>query len=107
MFSDKSSASATPGVTVPLTKRVQLRILLHGVIVLFMALLSGMPYGLAITRGWGAEAVRAWRLTHLSLLVGAILLIAIAGVSHLLALNARAASALVWSFAGSVYVLGL
>ena len=84
-------------------KRAQLQILLHGVIVLLIGLLCGVPYGHAITHGWGEDAVRAWRFAHLGLLVGGIWLLAVAGVSHLLVLNARTVSVLAWSLVASAY----
>ena len=68
-----------------------------------IGLLCGVPYGQAITHGWGDDAVRAWRFTHLGLAVGGIWLIAVAGVCHLLILNARMVSVFLWSFVVSAY----
>ena len=55
-------------------------LLFHGSIVFLIGLLCGLPYGLAITRKWGDEAVRAWKLAHGSLSLGATTMIAIAAV---------------------------
>ncbi len=53
-------------------KRAQQRILFHGLVVLLVGLLCGVPYGQAITHAWGEEAVRAWRLAHFGLVVTGI-----------------------------------
>jgi len=84
-------------------KRNQLHILLLGILGLLIGFLCGIPYGISITRGWGEDAVRAWRTAHLGLVLGGILLIAVAGVFHLLILNSKMASACAWSLAISVY----
>ena len=59
-------------------KRAQRQILLHGLIVLLVGALCGVPYGQALTKGWGEEAVRAWRLAHFSLVFGGVWLLAVA-----------------------------
>lgn len=50
----------------------------HGTLVLLIGLLCGVPYGRAINAGAPAHRVSAWRLTHLSLPLGAILMFAVA-----------------------------
>lgn len=84
-------------------KRAQRQVLLHGLIVLLVGLLCGVPYGRAITHGWGEEAVRGWRLAHFSLTVGGIWLMVVAAVSHLLILGARGIKTLVYSAVISGY----
>jgi hypothetical protein len=84
-------------------RRAQLRILFHGLIVLLIGLMSGLPYGRAITHGWGDEAVRGWRLAHVSLVVGGIWLMVVAAVSPLLLLNRRMLTILVYSVVTSAY----
>ena len=84
-------------------KRAQLHILLHGLVVLLVGLLCGVPYGRAITHDWGEEAVRAWRVAHFGLVVGGIWLMVVAGVCHLLVLNARSLALLVYSVVTSAY----
>ena len=88
-------------------KRAQTQILFHGLIVLLLALLCGAPYGMAITRGWGDEAVRAWRLAHFSLVVGGIWLMVVAAVTHLLVLSPRGLTVLVASIVFSAYSFAL
>jgi hypothetical protein len=84
-------------------KRAQLRILLHGLVVLLVGLLCGLPYGRAITHDWGEEAVRAWRVAHFGLVVGGIWLMVVAAVSNLLLLTARSSALLVYSVVISAY----
>ena len=59
-------------------------LLLHAVIVYFIGLLAGIPYGAAIKRNESEERIRAWRLAHGSSVVGATMMVAISAVlSHL------------------------
>src|SRR4051812_8305335 len=84
-------------------KRAQLRILLHGLVVLLVGLLCGVPYGRAITHDWGEEAVRAWRVAHFGLVVGGIWLIVVAGISNLFVLTTRSIALLIYSVVTSAY----
>lgn len=84
-------------------KRAQLRILFHGLIILLVGLLCGVPYGRAITGGWGDEVVRGWRVAHLSLVVGGLWLLMVAAVSSLLVLDRRGITLLVGSIVTSGY----
>jgi hypothetical protein len=84
-------------------KRAQRQILLHGLIVLLVGALCGVPYGQAVTKAWGDEAVRAWRLAHFSLVFGGVWLMAVAGSCHLLVLSARGIKLLVCSVVTSGY----
>jgi hypothetical protein len=84
-------------------KRAQRQILLHGLIILLVGALCGVPYGRALTNGGSDEAVRAWRLAHFSLVFGGVWLMAIAGSSHLLVLGARGIKLLVVSAVTSGY----
>jgi hypothetical protein len=84
-------------------KRAQRQILFHGLIVVLVGLLCGVPYGRAITQGWGEEAVRGWRLAHFSLVFGGVWLLVVAAVSHLLVLSLRGIAILVGSVVTSGY----
>jgi hypothetical protein len=86
-------------------RRAPLQILFHGLIVALIGLVCGIPYGQAITGGWGAEAVRAWRLAHLGLVTGGIWLMVVASVTSLLVLSRRLAAIHVGSFVASGYGL--
>ena len=80
-----------------------LRVLFHGSIVLGVGLLCGIPYGQAITGGWGEDAVRGWHVAHIGITVGGIWLIAVAGALPLLVLDPGRTSLLVWTLVASGY----
>jgi hypothetical protein len=50
----------------------------HGTIILLIGLLCGAPYGRAINGRAAAHRVHSWRVAHLSLPIGAILMFAVA-----------------------------
>jgi hypothetical protein len=77
-------------------------LLLHAVIVYLVGLLAGLPYGAAINRGDSEERIRAWRLAHGSLVVGATMMIAIAAVLSQLSVGSLAR----WLIAGSSIASG-
>ncbi|PHQ82269.1 MAG: hypothetical protein COB66_00600 [Coxiella sp. (in: Bacteria)] len=52
----------------------------NGIIMLLAGLLAGIPYGTAITKKSDRRLIEAWRVTHLSLPVGATLMLAIAAL---------------------------
>jgi len=54
------------------------QLVFHGAIVLVVGLLCGAPYGRAINRGAPVHVVHAWRVAHLSLPIGSILMFATA-----------------------------
>ena len=55
-------------------------LLFHGAIVLLFGLLLGAPYARAIKREAAAHIVNSWRVAHLSLPIGAVLMFAAAAV---------------------------
>jgi hypothetical protein len=59
-----------------MTRRGAATLALHGLIVLFLGLLCGMPYGAAIVGAWGEEPVRAWKLAHMEGVQNGILVLA-------------------------------
>ena len=61
----------------------------HGAIVLLFGLLLGAPYARAIKRDAAAHIVNSWRVAHLSLPVGATLMLAVAALLPLLAVAAQ------------------
>jgi hypothetical protein len=77
-------------------------LLLHAVIVYLVGLLAGFPYGAAINRGDSEERIRAWRLAHGSLVVGATMMVAIAAVLSQLSVGSLAR----WLIAGSSIASG-
>jgi len=50
----------------------------HGTIVLLIGLVCGVPYGRAINGRAAAHIVHSWRVAHLSLPIGAVLMFAVA-----------------------------
>ncbi|MFK8185486.1 MAG: hypothetical protein AB8B99_19085 [Phormidesmis sp.] len=55
-------------------------LLFHGSVVLLIGLLCGAPYGRAIIKQKSDEVIRAWKLAHGALSVGATTMIAIAAI---------------------------
>ena len=82
---------------------LSLQLVFHGAIILLIGLLSGIPYGSAITNEKGEELIRAWRVAHSGLAMGGTTMIAFAGVINLLDMTAIALSILVWSSVISGY----
>jgi hypothetical protein len=80
-----------------------MQMLFHGAIVLFLGLLFGLPFGVALTAGWGDEAVRAWRVAHSGSVTVGLMVIAIGAVLNRLLLGDAAVSVLVWSLVASAY----
>jgi hypothetical protein len=89
------------------SERNQIRLVLHGAIVLFVALLFGFPFGAALGAGWGDESVRAWRVAHSGVAAVGLTLIAIGAARPQLVLGQHGASWLVWSLAASAYAFTL
>ncbi len=55
-------------------------LIFHGTIVLFFGLLCGAPYARSINRNAPAQTTHSWRVAHLSLPIGAILMFAVAAL---------------------------
>ena len=62
-------------------------LIFHAAIVLLFGLLLGAPYGRAIKRGAAAQVVNSWRVAHLSLPIGATLMLATAPLLASLAVS--------------------
>ncbi len=84
-------------------------LLVHGSIVVFLGLLAGFPFWLAIIRDRGASRIQAWRVAHTTVLVDGLLLLVVGLLSHQAdfggAIMAVAAWALVASAYGFVFAL--
>jgi hypothetical protein len=78
-------------------------LLLHGVIILWTGLLAGFAFWAAVLRKAADERVRAWRVAHGTLLMDAILMLAVAPVLPHLALSPAAARVTVWALILSAY----
>jgi hypothetical protein len=81
--------------------------LFHGAIVLFIGLLCGLPFGVAVARGWGHESVRSWRVAHSGVAGIGVMVIAIGAALQHMVLGERAAFLLVWSLVVSAYAFTL
>lgn len=68
-------------------------LIFHAALVLLFGLLLGAPYARAIKRGAAAHVVNSWRVAHLSLPIGATLMLATAPLLASLAV----AEAVKWS----------
>jgi hypothetical protein len=55
-------------------------LLFHGSIFLLVGLLSGLPYGMAITKKESEEKIRAWKLAHGALSLGGTTMISMAAI---------------------------
>ncbi len=80
-----------------------IQLTLHGAIVLLVGLLTGIPYGYAITRKEDENKVRAWRVAHSGLAMGGTTMIAISAVLSNLKLDPIFNYTLVWSMVVSGY----
>jgi len=85
------------------TERIQMQMLFHGAVVLFIGLVCGLPFGAAVARGWSDASVRSWRVAHSGVAGIGVMLIAIGAVLQHMVLGPPATSLLVWSLVGSAY----
>lgn len=86
-----------------MSRQSVLRIAFHGVLLVALGMLVGLPFVDAITSGAGPDAERAWRVAHTSLVTAGTLYVAIAGIAQYLALPERAAAFVTWSLVLSAY----
>ncbi len=78
-------------------------LLVNGSLVLAAGVVCGAPYYLSIVFEWSAEKLRAWRVAHATLIADGLLLLVAGALLPSLALPARLASVLGWSFAVSAW----
>jgi hypothetical protein len=81
-------------------------IVFHGLLLVVLGMVAGIPFREAITGGWGAEAERAWRVAHTSLVGGGALYLALSAAAPHLSMGPRADAFVVralvlaaWAFA--------
>jgi len=77
-------------------------LLFNGSIVLLIGLLCGAPYGAAIVQKKSDELIRAWRLAHGALSLGATTMIAMAAAFSLLSIE----QTFLWTIAISYIISG-
>ena len=78
-------------------------LILHGSICLLIGLVCGAPMGSAINQNKGSETINAWRVAHLSLTLGGIMLFSLASIIPRLALSDFWLVFFSWSFIISTY----
>jgi hypothetical protein len=83
------------------------QLILHGAIILLLGLICGAPLGSSVVRRKSEETIRAWRVAHSSLVMGGILLLALAGVVSHLQLATWALHVFVWSSIGASYAFAI
>jgi hypothetical protein len=74
---------------------------------LLLSMLCGLPLFVAVQEGWGDQAVRFWRSTHVGLAAVGVWSIATGGVLGCLVLGTRGASVLSWSVILSNYAISV
>lgn len=77
-------------------------LLFHGVIILLLGLLAGIPYGRAIVKKEPDSLIVAWRVAHSALSMGALLMLALVPILPLLQVGLN----IKWSIAGLFIVSG-
>ena len=87
-----------------MTSRNAALLVFHGALLLLIGNLVGIPFAEAIEEDWGAEAVRAWRVAHSSLVMGGALYIAIGAAREFIALPAQPESLLVRLLVATAYL---
>lgn len=86
-----------------MSERGQMQMLFHGAVVLFIGLWFGLPFGLAVSRGWGEESVGSWHVAHSGTVAIGVMMIAIGAALPRMGLRQPATSMLVWSLVASAY----
>ena len=83
--------------------QLQIQMLFHGAVVLLVGLVCGVPFGVAVARGWGNDSVRSWRVAHSGVAGIGVMLLAIGTAFQHMVLGERAAFLLVWFLVVSAY----
>lgn len=78
-------------------------LVLHGSIVLLFGVLLGAPYAKSIKRGAPSNIVNSWRVAHLSLPIGAILMLTVAALLPSMTIPAALAWLIAIAFIVSAY----
>jgi hypothetical protein len=67
--------------------KAQAHLVFHASLILLWGLLLGAPYARAIKRDAPAHTVHSWRVAHLSLPIGAVLMLSVAALMPMLAVG--------------------
>ena len=84
-------------------RRAVLLIALHGMLLIALGMLVGIPFANAITGEAGSEIQRAWRVAHTSLITSGTLYVAVAAVGQHPVLSSVAAAFITRSLVLSAY----
>lgn len=94
--------------------RLQITLLLHGTIMMFIGLLAGVPLMIAINQSQGPFALHIWAVTHTSVTIVGVAFIAISGAFDHLVHGKLEASILVgslllcaWTFTPGLVIAGI
>ena len=90
-----------------MARRMILQLVFHGLLLVVLGMLVGLPFHNAITQHSGPDTERAWRVTHTSLVGGGALYLGLAAVAQYLVLSRRAAAFAVWSLVFAAYAFAL
>ena len=85
---------------------VMKQLIFHGSVILLIGLLAGVPYGMAILKKRSENTVHIWRMAHLTMPIGAILLFAIASFITFLEVTNTIQWTMAILFIVSVYAFG-
>ena len=77
-----------------MSDRLSSRLVLHGAIMILLGMISGFPYGSAVT---GGEDPRAWRMAHLEGVLNGLMAIAIGAAGARILLSEGLQRLLFWS----------
>ncbi len=86
-----------------MARRFVLQLAFHGVMLVVLGMLVGLPFANAITAHSGPEVERAWRVAHTSLVTAGTLYVAIEAIAQKMILPSREAELVTWSFVLSAY----
>lgn len=78
-------------------------LLLHGTTILFIGVLSGFPYWLAIIRNVEMERVASWRVAHAFLVANGLVMMVVALILRVAGLSVASESFTAWSLTVSGY----
>jgi hypothetical protein len=86
-----------------MTGLVDKYLILHGAIVTFIGLFSGLIYWQTIIRNKKLELIRGWRIAHVFLVMEGMFIVIVELIIPHLALSSLAVRVLVWTIASSGY----
>ena len=86
-----------------MSRRAAAMLTFNGLLVLFLGMVAGVPYGAALVGNWGEEAARAWKLAHAEGVLNGLMVLALAGCAPWLTLGRAAERVVVWGAVLAAY----